>query len=42
MDADYAHKDEERRWVSGVIVRCGGTLVSWVLQDAEVRYVAYH
>ena len=28
VDADYAHKAEDRRSVSGVAVCCGGTLVS--------------
>ena len=29
VDADYAHKADDRRSVSGVAVCCGGTLVSW-------------
>ena len=29
LDADYAHKADDRRSVSGVAVCCGGTLVSW-------------
>ena len=28
VDADYAHRADDRRSVSGVAVRCGGTLVS--------------
>ena len=28
VDADYAHKAEGRRSVSGVAVSCGGALVS--------------
>ena len=29
VDADYAHKADDRRSVSGVAVCCGDTLVSW-------------
>ena len=29
VDADYAHKADDRRSVSGVTACCGGTLVSW-------------
>ena len=48
VDADYAHKAEDRRSVSGVAVCCGGTLVSWfsrtqkcvTLSTTEAEYVA--
>ena len=48
IDADYAHKVEDRRSVSGVAVCCGGTLVSWfsrtqkcvTLSTTEAEYVA--
>ena len=48
VDADYAHKAEDRRSVSGVVVCCGGTLVSWssriqkcvTLSTTEAEYVA--
>ena len=48
VDADYAHKPEDRRSVSGVAVCCGGTLVSWfsrtrncvTLCTTEAEYVA--
>ena len=48
VDADYAHKAEDRRSVSGVAVSCGGTLVSWfsrtqkcvTLSTTEAEYVA--
>ena len=29
LDADYAHKADDRRSVSGVAVCCGGALLSW-------------
>ena len=48
VDADYAHKVEDRRSVSGVAVCCGGTLASWfsrtqkcvTLFTTEAEYVA--
>ena len=48
VDANYAHKAEDRRSVSGVAVCCGGTLVSWLsrtqkyvtLSATEAEYVA--
>ena len=48
IDADYAHKVEDRRSVSGVAVCCGGTLVSWfsrtqkcvTLSTTEAEYIA--
>ena len=48
VDADYAHKAEDGRSVSGVSVFCGGTLVSWfsrtqkcvTLSTTEAEYVA--
>ena len=48
VDADYAHKAEDRRSVSGVAVCCGGTLVPWfsrtqkcvTLSTTEAEYVA--
>ena len=48
VDADYAHKVEDRRSVSGVAVCCGGALVSWfsrtqkcvTLSTTEAEYVA--
>ena len=48
MDADYAHKADDRRSVSGVAVCCGVTLVSWfsttqkcvTLSTTEAEYVA--
>lgn len=48
VDADYAHKADDRRSVSGVAVCCGGTLVSWfsrtqkcvTLSTTEAEYVA--
>ena len=48
VDANYAHKAEDRRSVSGVAVCCGGTLVSWfsrtqkcvTLSTTEAEYVA--
>ena len=48
VDADYAHKAEDRRSVSGVAVCCRGTLVSWfsrtqkcvILSTTEAEYVA--
>ena len=47
VDADYAHKAEDRRSVSGVAVCCRGTLVSWffrtqkcvTLSTTEAEYV---
>ena len=29
VDADYAHKAEDRLSIAGVAVCCGGTTVSW-------------
>ena len=48
VDADYAHKAEDRRSVSGTAVCCGGALVSWfsrtqkcvTLSTTEGEYVA--
>ena len=48
VDVDYAHKADDRRWVSGVAVCCGGTRVSWfsrtqecvILSTTEAEYVA--
>ena len=48
VNADYAHKTDDRRPVSGVAVCCGGTLVSWfsrtqkcvTLSTTEAEYVA--
>ena len=48
VDADYAHRADDRRSVSGVAVRCGGTLVSRfsrtqkcvTLSTTEAEYVA--
>ena len=49
VDADYAHKADDRRTVSGVAVCCGGTPVSWfsktqkkcvALSTTEAEYVA--
>ena len=48
VDADYAHKAEDRRSVSGVAVCCGGTLLSCfsrtqkcvTLSTTEAEYVA--
>ena len=48
VDADYAHKAEDRRSVSGAAICCGGTLVSWfswtqkcvTLSTTEAEYVA--
>ena len=48
VDADYSHKAEDRRSVSGVAVCCGGTLVSWfsrtqkrvTLSTTEAEHVA--
>ena len=48
VDADYAHKADDKRSVSGVAVCCGGTLVSWfsrtqecvTLSTTEAGYVA--
>ena len=48
MDADYAHKADDRRSVLGVAVCCGGTLASWfsrkqkrvTLSTKEAEYVA--
>ena len=48
VDADYSHKADYRRPVSGVAVCCGGTLVSWfsrtqkcvTLSTTEAEYVA--
>ena len=48
VDADYAHKAEDRPSVSGVAVCCGGTLISWfsrtqkcvTLSTTEAEYVA--
>ena len=48
LDADYAHMAEDRRSVSGVVVFCGGTPVSWfsrtqkciTLSTTEAEYVA--
>ena len=48
VDADYAHKAEDRRSVSGVGVSCGRALVSWfsrtqkcvTLFTTEAEYVA--
>ena len=48
MDADYAHKADDRRSVSVVAVCCGGTLVSWfsrtqkcvTLSTTETEHVA--
>ena len=48
VDADYAHKAEDRRSVSGAGICCGGTLVSWfsrtqkcvTLSTTEAEYVA--
>ena len=47
-NADYAHKADDRRSVSGVAVCCGGTHVSWIsrtqkcitLSTTEAEYVA--
>ena len=48
VDADYTHKAEDRRSVSGVAVSCGGALVSWfsrtqkyvTVSTTEAEYVA--
>ena len=48
IDADYAHKADDRRSVSGVAICRGGTLVSWfsrsqkcvTLSITEAAYVA--
>ena len=48
VNADYAHKTDDRRPVSGVAVCCGGTLVSWfsrtqkcvTLSTTRAKYVA--
>ena len=48
VEADYAHKAEDRRSVSGVAVCCGGTPVSWFagtqkcisLSTTKAEYVA--
>ena len=48
VDADYAHKAEDRRSVSGAAIFCGGTLVYWfsrtqkcvTLSTTEAEYVA--
>ena len=48
MDADYAHKADDRHSVLGVAVCCGGTLASWfsrkqkrvTLSTKEAEYVA--
>ena len=48
VDADYAHKADDRRSVLGVAVCCGGTLASWfsrkqkrvTLSTKEAEYVA--
>ena len=48
VDADYAHKADDRRAISGVAVRYGSTLVSWfsktqkcvTLSITEAVYVA--
>ena len=48
VDADEAHKADDRRSVSGVAVCCGGTLVAWfsrtqkffTLSTTEAEYVA--
>ena len=48
VDADYAHKAEDRRSVSGVAVSCGGVLVYWfsrtqkcvTLSTTEAEYIA--
>ena len=48
VDADYAHKAEDKRSVSGVAVCCGRTLVFWfsrtqkciTLSTIETEYVA--
>ena len=48
VNADYAHKVEDRRSVSGVAVSCGGALVSWfsrtqkcvTLSTTKAEYVA--
>ena len=48
LDADYAHMAEDRRSVSGVVVFCGGTPVSWfsrtqkcvILSTTEAEYAA--
>ena len=48
VEADYAHKAEDRRSVSGTAVCCGGALVSWfsrtqkcvTLSTTEGEYVA--
>ena len=48
VDADYAHKAEDRRSVYGVAICCGGTQVSWhsrtqkcvTLSTTEAEYVA--
>lgn len=29
VDADYAHRADDKRSVSGVAICCGGTLVPW-------------
>ena len=47
VNAVYAHKAEARRSVSGMAVRCGGTIVSWfswtqecvTLSTTEAEYV---
>ena len=48
VEAEYAHKAEDRRSVSGMAVCCGGTLVSWfartqkcvTLSTSVAEYVA--
>ena len=48
VDADYSHKAEDGRSVSGATVYCGGAMVSWfsrtqtcvTLSTAEAKHVA--
>ena len=42
VDANYAHKVEDSRFVSGVASCFGGTLVSWPSRTQKVSHSIYH